>query len=258
MTERSDAMTDVEPAAPGAPEHDPKGADVGNAPSTSGGPGADARRRRAGAGGGGVAEHAVLGLLALAPSAGHGYDLARHFASGRPLGAVIRLAPGMLYHHLKKLEGAGWASAVTEETPGRPGRPARQVYAVTPAGEAELRRWLTEPVARTREVRIDFLVKLYLARWAPDGAAVVARLVAEQRATLVGLEESLRRQLAARPAGAGPATEGASPTPGARFDADFGRLVLELRLAQTHAALGWLDRVEMGAGWGSAAEETGK
>ncbi|MDQ3779847.1 MAG: hypothetical protein M3354_04765, partial [Chloroflexota bacterium] len=52
------------------------------------------------------AEHAILGLLALGvrPGEGYGYDLARQFSLGQPLADVLRLEPGMLYHHLKKLE----------------------------------------------------------------------------------------------------------------------------------------------------------
>ena len=62
-----------------------------------------------------VAEHAILGLLALSESGtGHGYDLARQFSPEAPLGDVVRLEPGMVYHHLKKLERLGWVSAVSK------------------------------------------------------------------------------------------------------------------------------------------------
>jgi hypothetical protein len=37
------------------------------------------------------------------------------------------------------------------------------VYAATLNGETEFERWLRRPVARMREVRSDFLVKLYFA-----------------------------------------------------------------------------------------------
>jgi len=107
------------------------------------------------------AEHAILGLLALAGGQGHGYDLARHFAAGRPLAGVIRIEVGMLYHHLKQLARAGWVAPL----PGpAEARPARRVFALTDDGRAELWRWLGEPVAHTREIRLEFLVKLALAR----------------------------------------------------------------------------------------------
>jgi PadR family transcriptional regulator AphA len=171
------------------------------------------------------AEHAILGLLLLDDGAGHGYDLARHFAEGQPLADVIRLEPGMLYHHLKKLARAGWVTSTVEP---QPARPPRQVYHITEAGREELRRWLREPVTHTREIRLEFLVKLYFARrFDPE---LAARLVAEQRETCRRLEQSLATQLAR------------IDRVGASEEATFTRLVLELRLAQTRAAIAWLDR----------------
>lgn len=172
------------------------------------------------------AEHAILGLLLLDDGAGHGYDLARHFGEGQPLGGVLRLEPGMLYHHLKKLARAGWVTSTVEP---QGSRPPRQVYRITAAGRDELLRWLREPVTRTREIRLEFLVKLFFARRLDP--ALAARLVAEQRDTLRGLESSLVAQMAQT---APPQTD----------DDAFRRQVTELRLAQTQAAIAWLDRFE--------------
>jgi PadR family transcriptional regulator AphA len=190
-------------------------------------------RRRGGHIGLPPAAHAVLGLLTVEHGAGHGYDLARHFAPGAPLAEVIRLEPGMLYHHLKQLERAGWVTAEREE---HGSRPSRRVHAVTDAGRSELLRWLGEPVGQTREIRLTFLLKLFFARRLDAGIA--ARLVAEQRATCIRLVESLSAQTAniQQPgAAAGP-------------DQQFARSVLDLRLAQTRAALTWLDGLEADAG----------
>jgi len=173
------------------------------------------------------AEYALLGLLAMGEEGqpGYGYDLARHFGEDQPLAEVLRLEPGMLYHHLKKLARAGWVEATAEELPGRP---ARRLYSLTAVGRAELERWLREPVAHTREIRLDFLVKLFFVRaLAPE---LAGPLLAGQRAVLERLVHSLRGQLG-RLAGA------------AGADADYSRLVLELRLAQTEAAVAWLARV---------------
>lgn len=160
------------------------------------------------------AEHALLGLLAQSTGSRHGYDLAREFQAGSELGEIIRLEPGMLYHHLKKLERAGWVTS-TQELVER--RPARFVYALTPAGQQELDRWMTEPVEHTREIRLAFLVKLYLARHAdPD---LADRLVRQQIATLEEIESAHQPK----------ANRG-----------DFSSSVRELRLAQTGTALAWL------------------
>jgi PadR family transcriptional regulator, regulatory protein AphA len=172
------------------------------------------------------AEHALLGLLALADGTAHGYELARRFRRGQPLGEVIHLEPGMLYKHLKKLASLGWLRMTVEE---QQLRPPRQMCHLTPAGEAELRRWLAEPVARTREIRLEFLVKLYFAQQLDP--ALARRLADEQRAVMLQLADSLKAQLDELPA--------AEPV----AEATFRRLVLELRLKQTHAAADWLAEV---------------
>jgi DNA-binding PadR family transcriptional regulator len=172
------------------------------------------------------AEHALLGLLALAGGTAHGYELARQFRRGQPLGEVIRLEPAMLYKHLKKLATLDWLRMTVEE---QQLRPPRQMCHLTPAGETELRRWLSEPVAHTREVRLEFLVKLYFARQLDP--ALATRLAEEQRGVMLQLAESLTAQL-----------EELAPD-GVTDDTTFRRLVLELRLQQTHAAAGWLAHV---------------
>lgn len=182
------------------------------------------------------AAEAILGLLSLAEAAdgagdGYGYDLARQFGPGQPLAEIIHLEPGMLYHHLKRLDKAGWITGALEP---QGSRPPRQVYRITPAGQEELKRWLTEPVVRTREIRLEFLVKLYFARRLDPQLS--ERLIAEQRETCLRLVASLRTQLDRLDAD--PAPERASG------DWRFVRDVLALRLAQTEAAVGWLEGVQ--------------
>jgi len=174
------------------------------------------------------AEHAILGLLALSETgSGHGYDLARQFSPDAPLGNVVRIEPGMVYHHLKKLERLGWVTVVAGEVQGRP---ARRLFALSATGQAELERWLSEPVAHTREIRLDFLVKLYFALLLDPTLAV--RLVDEQLERCSLLVESLTNRL------------GGESQRSERGSADrFGEMVIDMRLAQTRAALDWLDRV---------------
>lgn len=175
------------------------------------------------------AEHALLGLLAMrAGETGHGYELARGFGPDAPLGNVIRLEPGMVYHHLKKLERLGWVTVAADASPERP---ARRPFALSPTGRGELRRWLTEPVAHTREIRLDFLVKLYLTLVLEPALAL--RLIDEQRDICGRLIDALAEQ------------RGPSPKPNREEPSPirFGEMVVEMRLAQTRAVLAWLDRV---------------
>lgn len=169
------------------------------------------------------AEHAVLALLADAGGTGHGYDLARQFQASQPLGEVLRLEPSMLYHHLKKLERNGWVTTAVEP---QGSRPPRQVHTLTESGQAEVDGWLADPVQRTREIRLEFLVKLYFARrLSPES---VPDLIDRQRAILGDSLDRLRDQIATT---VGTADE----------DAGFTRDALDLRLRQTQAAIDWLD-----------------
>lgn len=170
------------------------------------------------------AEHAILGLLDQEDGSGHGYDLARNFADGQPLANVLRLEPGMLYHHLKKMEKSGWVVSTTEP---QSSRPARQVYHLTDAGRTELQRWLAEPVQHTREIRLEFLVKLYFAE----------RMDHDQAKTLIeGQLDELRSWLGAL----SEQLDAVDALDGSDSDRAFTRTVLELRLAQTRAAIDWL------------------
>jgi PadR family transcriptional regulator AphA len=161
-------------------------------------------------------EHILLGLLHAQPR--HGYDLAREFAPGTTLGEVLHLEPALLYANLKKLERAGFIHATLEP---QESRPPRKVFALTPAGEEELRAWLSEPVSRTRDLRVEFLLKLHVARACDPGLAT--ELIAQQREVCAGFVESLAAQLADE-------------------QDDFRQLVMEMRLEQNRALLKWLEK----------------
>ncbi len=166
------------------------------------------------------AEHAILGLLYFEQGGGHGYDLARHFADDQALGNVLKLEPGMLYHHLKKMARTGW---VTVDIEPQGTRPPRQVYTLTDEGTSELLRWLREPVGHTREIRLEFLVKLYFARLLDPDLAM--ELIRGQLDKSREMESGLESRLA-----------GSVPP-----SSDFARQVLDLRLLQTRAAITWLE-----------------
>lgn len=169
----------------------------------------------------GPAEHSLLGLLASASDTGaHGYDLARQYTHG-PLGEIIRLESGMLYHHLKKLDRYGMIATHVER---QPARPDRQVHTLTTLGRQQLDRWLREPVRVTREIRLDFLLKLFFTRRLVP--THLGRLIEQQRAVLTTIADSLGAQMR---------------EPATSEDAIERQMVLRLRQAQTEAALSWLD-----------------
>jgi DNA-binding PadR family transcriptional regulator len=177
----------------------------------------------------GPAEFAILGVLAYRIASDgehgrdgvHGYDLSRSFTDGA-LAEIIRLESGMLYHYLKKLARAG---LITSRVEHQEGRPDRHLHMLTARGESVLRTWLASPVRATREIRLDFLLKLYLSRLIDP--ALAASLIASQHDVMRTLVGSLVSQVTAIAPDAA--------------DADFHRAVLDLRLSQTRAALEWLE-----------------
>lgn len=166
-------------------------------------------------------EYALLGLIAIQGNAEiHGYDLGRALADG-VIGQVVRVEPGMLYHYLKKLSKSGLVSTRVEP---QAGRPDRQLHALTPEGLTALATWLAAPVRSTREIRLEFLLKLYFSRQLDPAQA--RRLVQGQLTLMRDRVHRLDEQLCT--------TYPETP------DNLFGATILELRHGQTSAALTWL------------------
>lgn len=186
-----------------------------------------------------VAEFALMGLLRDGPC--HGYRLAAAFAPDGWLAPILRLKMSQMYAYLHKLERRGWLrarDATPGETPGA-ARP-RRVFAPTAEGERAFDAWLAEPVGATRDIRLDFLVKLAFA--AQRDRALAARLVVRQRdaigarhAALVAERDSGEWAMSSTNASA------ASGTPSAADVLSPRQLALDARLHQTAAALAWLE-----------------
>jgi DNA-binding PadR family transcriptional regulator len=167
------------------------------------------------------AEYAVIGLLRGRPA--YGYELQRQFAPGTDLGLVCPVEPAMVYAILKSLSGLELIDGEWDN--GQ--YPPKAVYVVTPSGEDTFRRWLLRPVERMREIRLDFLLKLYFARQEDKEAAI--DLIEAQLGACRAYRADIERQLALT-------------------DADFKRTVLESKLSAAEATERWLEacRVRFG------------
>lgn len=111
----------------------------------------------------------MLGLLSEGPASG--YDLLKLFDVS--LANVWPATQSQLYTELGKLAEAGLVDVVAEGPRGR------KEYAVTEAGLAELRRWITD-VEPTRVARSDMLLRVYfLAEISPEQARGYLREQAE-------------------------------------------------------------------------------
>jgi PadR family transcriptional regulator AphA len=120
-----------------------------------------------------LGEWAVLGLVSEGPA--HPFALGRHLAPSGSLGRVLTVRRPLVYRAIGRLEDAGLVAPKRIE-PGDAG-PERTVYGITPAGRRALDRWLQEPVAHIRDLRLGLLLKLALLRRSgrPIGALVAAQ-----------------------------------------------------------------------------------
>jgi DNA-binding PadR family transcriptional regulator len=86
--------------------------------------------------------------------------------------------PAQIYTTLARLEKDG---LVQEEAVDQSSGPEKRIYAITPAGRAELRSWLTSGVERY-EQRDEFFLKLMLSL--ATGEADPGKVIRTQRAAL--------------------------------------------------------------------------
>ncbi len=131
-------------------------------------------------------EYALLGLLLDGPK--HGYELARRFSPETALGGICHLEMSMLYALLKKQEKA---ENIEAELESQGTRPPKRIFHLTAMGRAAFMEWVRSPVGRSREIRLDFLVKLYFARQL--GVDDVLALIDRQLEVCTALLDRLER-----------------------------------------------------------------
>jgi PadR family transcriptional regulator AphA len=163
----------------------------------------------------GAADYAIMGLLREQPR--HGYELAESFREGGDLASVCGMPNNVLYAQVHRLERFRLVAG-TPEPIGR--TRLRTVLRLTPAGERAFLAWLDQPVGRMREVRQDFLVKLYFSRRTPshDTAMLLDRQIARCEEYLT---ERVRERRAAAPG-------------------SFEELMSQMRVSGARATLDWL------------------
>ncbi|WP_432173472.1 PadR family transcriptional regulator [Streptomyces sp. Tue6028] len=162
--------------------------------------------------------HAVLALLTQRPS--HGYELKAQFEEtiGPQWGG---LNIGHLYQILERLVRDGY---VTRSQVAQPDRPDKNLYTLTPAGNAEVRAWATTASVRTGGFRDEVFLKLLGA--VALGSEALGSLIETQRQTylseLAGLAQQRR----------------------AHADEPLVALLVDAAIAHTRADLGLLDSAE--------------
>jgi DNA-binding PadR family transcriptional regulator len=162
-------------------------------------------------------EFILLGLLDQRPM--HGYDLHRELTSLAGINLIWSVKQSRLYALLDKLEQGGLLAS--ELIPGE-AHPARKQFHLTERGRQSLHAWMLSPVQHGREMRQDFLARLYFAQ--RKGLQTAQRLIQDQRLVCLGWQAHLGSQVGSL-----------------REESQFERLVYEFRIAQVKAMLDWLD-----------------
>ncbi len=127
-----------------------------------------------------ASEYALLGALMTGPR--HGYEIRSFLRAG--LGATWHIPTSQLYAQLKRLEERGDLGSSLEP---QESRPSRRVFEITPRGRDTFLSWVSAPTLHVRDLRVEFLAKLFFARrLGLDGH----RLVREQEQIL---EQALSR-----------------------------------------------------------------
>lgn len=160
-------------------------------------------------------EHALLGFLL--NGAMHGYDIHRQIMNPQGLGQVWQIKQSQLYALLNRLEQEGFVTTALET---QDARPPRKMFSLTETGRQTFLQWTSSPVLHGRDMRLDFLVKLFFARQISQEAA--ENLINIQR------EICQRWQM-----------EREDNAPGT-----FEWLISEFRRGQIDAMLVWLDQCQ--------------
>lgn len=89
----------------------------------------------------------------------HGYEIMQFLESA--LESTWRVSTSQLYVLLKRLEREGLLRSTLET---QKTRPSKRIFSLTPVGTNAFLEWLRTPVKHVRDLRIEFLAKLFFFR----------------------------------------------------------------------------------------------
>jgi DNA-binding PadR family transcriptional regulator len=157
-------------------------------------------------------EYVLLGTLFQGPK--HGYEIMLFLDTA--LQSTWQVSSSQLYVLLKKLESQGLlkCSLKAQKT-----RPAKRVFSLTPAGKKGFLEWLRSPVEHVRDLRIEFIAKLFFFhRHSLKGGEDLIKIQIE---LLEGLKKKIKRKRA-------------------KEGDPFKKLVFEIKIITIEAWLQWL------------------
>ncbi len=157
-------------------------------------------------------EYALLGALMTGPK--HGYEIMQFIETA--MGSTWYVGTSQLYLLLKKLEQDGFLCS-SFDTQGT--RPPKRVFSLRKAGKKSFLDWLHSPTEHVRDLRIEFLAKLFFFdRLSLKGGA---QLIKAQIQVLKQIREKIKQKQ--------------------KNEKDpFNRLVFGFKMATVEAWLEWL------------------
>ena len=162
-------------------------------------------------------EYVLLGIIYQHPI--HGYELFKEVSQLEGIALIWKVKQSQLYALLDKLEIEGYiqSTLISNEA-----RPTRKQYCLTEAGLASFLAWAQTPVKHGRDIRQDFLARLYFAQRL--GKDAVTLLLEQQKEVCQTWRDGVNLRLKSL------------------VDShSFDRLIYEYRLKQMDATLSWLD-----------------
>jgi PadR family transcriptional regulator, regulatory protein AphA len=168
--------------------------------------------------------HAILGLLTVTPMTG--YDLKTQ-AFDNTIAHFWQADQSQIYRNLAAMTKSGWVEKKLEVQQHRPNR---KVYHITPAGRAELERWLRteKPLPVYRE---PFLVQMFFAGEL-DTDTILAHINQQRAGHQARLTDYENIPIPSH------------PDPTLDRKRIFWRLTLEMGIATERAYINWLDQCE--------------
>jgi PadR family transcriptional regulator, regulatory protein AphA len=162
-------------------------------------------------------EFILLGFLNESPI--HGYDLYKKLRNFEGISLVWNIKQSQLYALLDKLADVGLLTS--KIVPGEI-HLMRKEYQITPIGKTTFLKWVTSPVTHGRDMRQEFLAKLYFAQL--SGAVTYNELIVEQTILcnewLASLQESFSKT---------------------SDDQHYERIIFQYRMSQVKGMIEWLD-----------------
>ncbi len=167
-------------------------------------------------------EYVLLGFVDQQPT--HGYDLYKQLQSS-DIDLVWKVKQSQLYALLDKLEELGLLAS----TPmAGESYPQRKQYDTTSLGRQTFLAWMRSPVYHGREMRQEFLARLYFARL--DGPETVQELMEAQREACQGWLNEMEIDFEKLGDNGG-----------------YRGMVQRFRILETQAMLAWLEECEKSA-----------